>query len=50
MTQLTTMVAPENKNGDSSTTRNVVSWIMLLSTFSRTEVFARKRIILTLWK
>lgn len=38
VTQLTTMAA------------TVVSWITLLSTFSRTEVFARKRIILTPWK
>uniref|UniRef100_A0A0D3BRL6 Peptidase C1A papain C-terminal domain-containing protein n=1 Tax=Brassica oleracea var. oleracea TaxID=109376 RepID=A0A0D3BRL6_BRAOL len=28
----------------------VVSWIMLLSKLSRTEVFARKRIILIPWK
>ncbi|KAF3561117.1 hypothetical protein DY000_02015062 [Brassica cretica] len=38
VTQLTTMAA------------TVVSWITLLSIFSRTEVFARKRIILTPWK
>ena len=49
VTQLTTMAAPETKTAI-PTTRDVVSWITLLSTFSRTEVFARKRIILTPWK
>ena len=49
VTQLTTMAAPETKTAI-PTTRDVVSWITLLSTFSRTEVFARKKIILTLWK
>ncbi|KAL0641956.1 hypothetical protein Bca4012_011168 [Brassica carinata] len=38
VTQSTTMAA------------TVVSWITLLSKFSRSEVFARKRIILTPWK
>nr|VDC66253.1 unnamed protein product [Brassica rapa] len=35
---------------DCDTTYNVVSWIMLLSTLSRTVAFARKRIILIPWK